>query len=139
VRIADDLRRDIAAGRYPIGETLPPAGEIARQYGVAGMTVGNAIAVLRDEGLVTTRQGSPGATVIATPDAQDAADAPQERSEEFEILYSQLQDMRGALRRLATAVPAPSAPPMPGHLTMPVAGRWPGRRGRCRWRLGCRR
>lgn len=102
VRIADDLRRDIAAGRYPVGETLPPAGEIATRYGVAGMTVSNAIAVLRDEGLVTTRQGSRGATVIATPDAQDAGGHPEERSEEFEVLYSQLQEIRGALRRLSS-------------------------------------
>lgn len=99
---ASDVRAPGLRNEAGAEETLPPAGEIARQYGVAGMTVGNAIAVLRDEGLVTTRQGSPGATVIATPDAQDAGDAPQERSEEFEILYSQLQDMRGALRRLSS-------------------------------------
>jgi DNA-binding GntR family transcriptional regulator len=73
------LRRDIASGRYPVGEQLPSARELADRYGVAGMTVTNAIGVLRDEGLVTTRQGSRGATVIATPDTKDA-DAIPERS-----------------------------------------------------------
>jgi DNA-binding GntR family transcriptional regulator len=100
VRIADDLRRDIAAGKYPVGDLLPAAGELAERYSVAKMTVGNALAVLKDEGLIRTRQGSPGAEVIATPDAQDAGTAPQERSEEFELLFSHLQDIRGQLRRL---------------------------------------
>jgi DNA-binding FadR family transcriptional regulator len=102
VRIADDVRKDIGSGRYPVGEMLPPAGELADRYGVAKMTVSNAIAVLRDEGLVTTRQGSPGATVIAVPDEQDAGDGPPERSEEFQILNSQLQDIRAHLRRLGS-------------------------------------
>jgi DNA-binding GntR family transcriptional regulator len=102
VRIADDLRRDIASGRYPVGEMLPPAGELAEQYGVAKMTVGNAMAVLRDEGLITTKQGSR-SIVAAVPDKQQAAgDSPQERSEEFEVLFSHLQDIRGELRRLSS-------------------------------------
>ncbi|MFF5261794.1 GntR family transcriptional regulator [Actinomadura viridis] len=102
VRIADDLRRDIASGRYPVGETLPPGAKLAETYGVSGMTVSNAIAVLKEEGLVVTRQGARGATVIATPDTQDAGEAPVERSEEFNLLYSQLQDIRGHLRRLSS-------------------------------------
>lgn len=102
VRIADDLRADIAAGRYPVGEMLPPAGDLADRYGVAKMTVSNAIAVLRDEGLVRTRQGARGATVIATPENQEAAGLPSERSEEFEMLHAQLQDIRGVLRHLTS-------------------------------------
>jgi len=102
VRIADELRQDIASGRYQIGDTLPPGAKLAEMYGVSGMTVSNAIAVLRDEGLVQTRQGARGATVIATPDTQDAGEAPVERSEEFKILFSQLQDIRGQLRRLSS-------------------------------------
>lgn len=101
VRIADDLRRDIAAGRYPVGETLPPARELAEHYGVAGMTVTNAIAVLREEGLVTTRQGARGATVIATPDEHAADAAGPERSEEYQLLSGQLSDIRADIRRLA--------------------------------------
>jgi DNA-binding GntR family transcriptional regulator len=101
VRIADDLRHDIAAGRYPVGEQLPPAREIAERYGVAGMTVNNAIAALREEGLVTTRQGARGATVIATPDEQTVEAGP-DRSEEFHLLHGQLQDIRATIRRLST-------------------------------------
>ncbi|TYK51115.1 winged helix-turn-helix domain-containing protein [Actinomadura decatromicini] len=102
VRIADELRRDIASGVYPVGDTLPPGARLAHQHGVSGMTISNAIAVLREEGLVTTRQGARGATVIATPDTQDANETTPERSEEFRLLFTQLQDIRGQLRRLAT-------------------------------------
>jgi DNA-binding GntR family transcriptional regulator len=102
VRIADDLRRDIATGRYPVGETLPPARELAERYGVAGMTVTNAIGVLREEGLVTTRQGARGATVIATPDTQTAEGAGPERSEEFHLLSAQLNDIRATIHHLGT-------------------------------------
>lgn len=100
VRVADDLRAAIAAGQYKVGDLLPPAGELASRYGVAGMTISNAIGVLKEEGLVRTRQGSPGATVIAVPAQQEAGAAPQQRSEEFEILFSHLQDIRGQLRQL---------------------------------------
>ncbi|MFB4318127.1 GntR family transcriptional regulator [Actinomadura sp. 21ATH] len=102
VRIADELRRDIASGRYPVGETLPPGAKLADIFDVSGMTVSNAIAVLKEEGLVTTRQGARGATVIATPDMRDAEEAPVERSEEFTLLFSQLQEIRGHLRRLSS-------------------------------------
>ncbi|GAA2134676.1 GntR family transcriptional regulator [Actinomadura napierensis] len=106
VRIADELRHDIATGKYPVGETLPPGARLAETYQVSGMTVSNAIAVLRDEGLVTTRQGARGATVIATPDTQDAGEAPAERSEEFEIIFAQLQEIRGHIRRLNSRLDA---------------------------------
>jgi DNA-binding GntR family transcriptional regulator len=99
VRIADDLRRDIASGRYPVGEMLPPAGEIADRYRVAKMTVSNAIAVLRHEGLVQTRQGSP-SMVIATPD--EAGQPEQEHSEEFQLISAQLQEMRAAIKKLGS-------------------------------------
>jgi DNA-binding GntR family transcriptional regulator len=99
VRIADDLRRDIASGRYPVGEMLRPAGEIADRYRVAKMTVSNAIAVLRDEGLVQTRQGSP-SMVIATPD--EAGQQEPEHSEEFQLISAQLQEMRATIKKLGS-------------------------------------
>jgi DNA-binding GntR family transcriptional regulator len=102
VRIADDLRHAIASGVYQVGDTLPPGARLAAQYRVSGMTVSNAIAVLKEEGLVTTRQGARGATVIATPDTQDTREAPPEHSEEFQLLFTQLQEIRGQLRRLSS-------------------------------------
>jgi DNA-binding GntR family transcriptional regulator len=99
VRIADDLRRDIASGRYPVGEPLPSVADLGVRFGVSKMTISNAIAVLRDEGLVQTRQGSP-SVVIGMP--EEAGDAPQEPSEEFQIISVQLQEMRTAIKKLST-------------------------------------
>jgi DNA-binding GntR family transcriptional regulator len=101
VRIADDLRRDIASGTLPQGETLPSIAELVERFGSAKATVERALDVLRGEGLIASRQGSR-SVVAGVPDAQNAGDTPEERSEEFEILYSQLQDMRGVLRRLSS-------------------------------------
>ncbi|WP_084959575.1 GntR family transcriptional regulator [Thermoactinospora rubra] len=98
LRIADDIRRDIAAGRYAVGEQLPVARELANRYGVAMMTIGNALAVLRDEGLIETRQGS-GSFVIRTPDAAPPAET--ERSEEFRILSEQIREIRQHVEKLA--------------------------------------
>ncbi|GAA3112859.1 GntR family transcriptional regulator [Nonomuraea salmonea] len=80
LRIAEDIRRDIASGRYAVGERLPVARELADQYGVAMMTIGNALAVLRDEGLIETRQGA-GSFVSRTPDDDTTADTTPGRAQ----------------------------------------------------------
>jgi DNA-binding GntR family transcriptional regulator len=99
VRIADDIRRDIASGQYAVGEPLPSVAELATRFGVAKMTISNAIAALRDEGLVQTRQGSP-SVVLATPD--EAGEEVPEPSEEFQVISAQLQDMRAAIKKLSS-------------------------------------
>ncbi|MFG1711205.1 GntR family transcriptional regulator [Nonomuraea sp. M3C6] len=99
LRIAEDIRRDIASGRYAVGERLPVARELAEQYGVAMMTIGNALAVLRDEGLIETRQGT-GSFVSRTPDDEAAAPTPGEHSEEFRIISDQLSEIRQQMQRL---------------------------------------
>jgi DNA-binding GntR family transcriptional regulator len=73
--------------------------ELATRFGVAKMTISNAIAALRDEGLVQTRQGSP-SVVLATPD--EANEEVPESSEEFQIISAQLQDMRSAIKKLSS-------------------------------------
>ena len=56
--IAADLRAGIETGSYPPGAKLPSRSELARQYGVAQLTVSHALAQLRAEGLVISKQGS---------------------------------------------------------------------------------
>ncbi|MFI6802618.1 GntR family transcriptional regulator [Streptosporangium canum] len=101
LRIADDIRREIAAGRYAVGEQLPVARELADKYGVAMMTIGNALAVLRDEGLIETRQGS-GSFVTGTPEGGDERQAvTEEPSEEFLLLSQQLREIREHVQKLS--------------------------------------
>lgn len=57
-RIANDLAEKIRAGRWQPGDRLPPASQLAAEYGVARGTVGSAVEQLRKDGLVVTRSGS---------------------------------------------------------------------------------
>ena len=51
-RLADDLRTDIASGRYQPGDRLPSTLELMERTGVANLTVRGAYRVLVEEGLV---------------------------------------------------------------------------------------
>jgi DNA-binding GntR family transcriptional regulator len=66
-QIANDLRRQIAAGVYPPGSSLPPETEMAALYGVSRGTVRQAIIALQMEGLLDTRQGARRTVLRATP------------------------------------------------------------------------
>lgn len=55
--IANDLRRQIAAGELAAGAVLPSEAELAGSYDVSRVTVRKALEVLRDDGLVSSRQG----------------------------------------------------------------------------------
>jgi len=67
LRIAADLRRAIAGGRYPVGAQLPTEHELCRQLGVSRFTVREAIRVLAASGLVR-RKPRAGTVVTALPD-----------------------------------------------------------------------
>lgn len=57
-QVANALRASILTKTFQPGEKLPSGSELARRYGVARMTAQQAIRLLRDEGLVVSRQGS---------------------------------------------------------------------------------
>ncbi|WP_433227943.1 GntR family transcriptional regulator [Actinomadura formosensis] len=98
VRIADELRQDLASERYPVGETLPSIAALSARFDAAKATVERALTVLREEGLIQSRQGSP-SVVIAKPERVEAGDTPEEPSQEFTLLWGQLQEIREHLRR----------------------------------------
>jgi DNA-binding transcriptional regulator YhcF (GntR family) len=58
VQVASSLRAGILTRQYAPGEKLPSGGALAEHYGVARMTIQQAIRILRDEGLITSRAGS---------------------------------------------------------------------------------
>lgn len=58
LQVTNDLRAAILTGRFGPGEKLPSGPELAKHYGVARMTVQQAIRLLRDDGLIVSRQGS---------------------------------------------------------------------------------
>lgn len=55
--IAADLRRQIVGGELAAGAVLPSEAELAGSYDVSRVTVRKALEVLRDDGLVASRQG----------------------------------------------------------------------------------
>ncbi len=65
-RIANELRRGIADGRYPVGARLPTEVEMCEQFGISRFTARGAIRLLSTAGLVTRRQRV-GTVVIAQP------------------------------------------------------------------------
>jgi GntR family transcriptional regulator len=56
-QIADRLRDAIDRGRIREGDQLPSEAQLVEHYGVARMTVRNALAVLQAEGLVVAEHG----------------------------------------------------------------------------------
>ncbi|WP_432001448.1 GntR family transcriptional regulator [Streptomyces sioyaensis] len=57
-RIADALKRAIAAGEYRPGDRLPGENELMDRHGVARMTARQALGVLTSEGLAEARKGA---------------------------------------------------------------------------------
>jgi GntR family transcriptional regulator len=55
--IADELRRSVEAGELGAGRLLPSESELSAVHGVSRVTVRKALELLRDEGLIDSRQG----------------------------------------------------------------------------------
>ena len=55
--IADDLRRRVEAGDFAAGRLLPSESELSATYSASRVTVRRALEVLREAGLVESRQG----------------------------------------------------------------------------------
>src|SRR2546421_3068663 len=56
-RIADELRRDIRAGKFQPGDRMPAETVFVERFRVSLPTVRQALGVLRAEGLVESRHG----------------------------------------------------------------------------------
>jgi GntR family transcriptional regulator len=103
VEIADLLRRQMERGIWPAGQRLPTLEELARQYGVARVTVRQAMDVLSREGRILRQQGK--GTFVAG--------APGERrwlhlEAGLEALAAFYEGTRPRLLMLAEAVAAPA-------------------------------
>ena len=63
-RIAEQIQRDIASGKFAVGSLLPTEAEFSEQLDVGRHTVREALRVLSESGLIVRRAGS-GSTVIS--------------------------------------------------------------------------
>lgn len=87
----EQLARAIRLGVYPLGTALPPERELAAILHVSRATLREAMAALREAGLVETTRGRGGGTVVTlkprTPSARAAARvSPERRSDWLDAL-----------------------------------------------------
>lgn len=64
-QIADRLAEAIRLGLIPAGERLPAEAALSEQLGVSTLTLREALATLRERGLVVTRRGRAGGSFVA--------------------------------------------------------------------------
>jgi GntR family transcriptional regulator, transcriptional repressor for pyruvate dehydrogenase complex len=67
--VVSKVSQAIQLGLFVDGEQLPPETEFAAQLGVSAMTLREALASLRQQGLVETRRGRTGGTFVRRPSA----------------------------------------------------------------------
>ena len=65
--VVQRVSQAIQLGLFTDGEQLPPETDFAAQLGVSAMTLREALAILRQQGLVETRRGRTGGTFIRRP------------------------------------------------------------------------
>ena len=87
----EQLATAIRLGVYPLGSMLPSERDLAERLDVSRATLREAIAALREAGLVETRRGRHGGTVVTlkprTPSARRAArTTPQQRTDWLDAL-----------------------------------------------------
>ena len=86
----EQLATAIRLGVYPVGSTLPSERELAERMGVSRATLREAIAALREAGMVRTTRGRGGGTVVAyeprTPARDGAPDLAGRREELLDCL-----------------------------------------------------
>ena len=70
VQVASALREEIVNGVYPVGSLLPTEGELCKRFSVSRYTVREALRLLREDRLVSSRQGS--GTMVVPPRSEDS-------------------------------------------------------------------
>ncbi len=67
LQVARTLKEEIVGGTYMVGSLLPTEEELCRRFSVSRYTVREALRLLRDDGLVSSRQGA--GTIVVPPRA----------------------------------------------------------------------
>lgn len=94
-RIAGEWRDRIRSGGIAPGTQLPSKADMMASYKVSLGTVNDALKVLRDEGLVESRQGS-GTFVVDK--------LPEEARSEFDVIMEHLDALEAEVKRLRADV-----------------------------------
>lgn len=68
VQVSRTLKDEIVSGAWPVGSLLPTEDELCARFAVSRYTVREALRRLREDGLVSSRQGA--GTVVVPPPAE---------------------------------------------------------------------
>ncbi len=85
IQVARTLKSEILGGTYAVGSLLPTEDRLCTRFSVSRYTVREALRLLREEGLVSSRRGS--GTVVIPPD-RPAADIQQVMSINDLVAYA---------------------------------------------------
>jgi DNA-binding GntR family transcriptional regulator len=92
-QVAEDLRRRIASGEFPVGSAIPSTSKLASAHAVSITVVRAAVTQLRADGLLIGQPGK-GVFVRATPEAI------AERTATVDDLAKQVGELRAELHRV---------------------------------------
>lgn len=110
-QVAQRLGGAIRLGLVLDGERLPPEVQLSEQLGIATVTLREALAALRKEGLIVTRRGRGGGTFVRSPQP-DPTDSPPLRLLDFSTHdLRELGDHRAAISGMAAQLAAQRALP----------------------------
>jgi DNA-binding FadR family transcriptional regulator len=100
----------IGVGLLEVGERLPPEAELAERFGIAQMTLRQALAILREAGYVETRRGRGGGTFVVRADPLLPVRGARERLRRFTVDdLRDLGDYRAVISGAAAALAAERA------------------------------
>jgi GntR family transcriptional regulator, transcriptional repressor for pyruvate dehydrogenase complex len=103
--VARQLEESIELGLLPAGAKLPPEGELAEQLGVSAMTLRDALASLREQGLLVTRRGRGGGSFVQAPSGRRRSGSAALRA----YSVNDLRDLLDHHRAITTAIAALAA------------------------------
>lgn len=70
LQVVRALKEEIVGGVYPVGSQLPPEEELRQRFSVSRHTIREALRRLREDNLVSSRQGA--ATTVVSPRSSDS-------------------------------------------------------------------
>lgn len=121
-QIADHLRTAIGSRRLREGDQLPSESQLMEHYGVARMTIRNALRLLQDEGLTTAEHGR-GVYVRARPPVRRLASdrfAQRHRKEGKAAFIAEAEQAQAAPNvDMLTVTTAPAAADVAQRLRLP--------------------
>lgn len=104
--LADVLRGKILSGELAEGSALPPERTLVEQSGLSRATVRESLRSLQHEGLVATRRGRGGGSVVSRPTAATVADSLGRHLRNWRPGTSSLLEVRTVLEPWCAALAA---------------------------------